>query len=200
MEWEQLVGHGQPQPSWLHHFHPRTACRVPSTTSCFAVGDYDTARFAANPTLVEHWNGSQWKITTDPNPIGGGSLEGVSCPSTTSCLAVGYTGSGDLVEHWNGSSWKITTSPRVSTNAALRGVSCPSPTSCFAVGDTGVKSLVEHWNGSSFSVMASPSSPGSTLTVLNGVSCPSPTSCFAVGFYGPLPSAETSHTLVERYV
>jgi hypothetical protein len=172
----------------------------PSTTSCFAVGNYDTAFFAANPTLVEHWNGWSWKIMTSPNPTGGGSLEGVSCPSTTSCFAVGYSNFGGLVEHWNGWSWKITTSPPGSTNAALRGVSCPSTTSCFAVGDTGVKSLVEHWNGSSWSLMASPNPRGSTLTVLNGVSCPSTTSCFAVGFDQLLSAVDTSNTLVERYV
>ncbi len=177
----------------------------PSTTSCFAVGDYDTAFFAASPTLVEHWNGSRWKIMTSPNPPGdSANLVGVSCPSTTSCFAVGYATFGTfggLVERWNGSSWKITSIPSLFTNAALYGVSCPSSTSCFAVGDTDSgPSLVEHWNGSSWSPMASPNPTGSTLTVPEGVSCPSTTSCFAVGFYKPLSSADDiSNTLVERY-
>jgi hypothetical protein len=170
----------------------------PSTTSCFAVGDYFTAFFETTPTLVEHWNGSGWKIMTSPTGNRGASLDGVSCPSKTSCFAVGYTDFGGLVEHWNGSSWKIATSPPDSTYA-LRGVSCPSTTSCFAVGDSEVKSLVEHWNGSSWSLMASPNPPGSTITVLNGVSCPSTTSCFAVGFSQLLsPTADTDKTLVER--
>jgi hypothetical protein len=64
----------------------------PSSTSCFAVGDYDTAFFEASPTLVEHWNGSSWSPMASPNPTGSPLtvLEGVSCPSTTSCFAVGF--------------------------------------------------------------------------------------------------------------
>ena len=174
----------------------------PTTTSCFAVGDYFTASYATNPTLVEHWNGSIWKILTAP----GDGLLGVSCPSTTSCFAVGYTGNKTLVEHWNGSHWSIMTTPTLAASslAALRGVSCPTTTSCFAVGDTYTVdgTLVEHWNGSHWSIMTSPNHTGSTtrLNALNGVSCPNTTSCFAVGFYQLSSLGETiDKTLVERY-
>ncbi len=182
-----------------------TAVSCRSTTSCFAVGYYATSDGDEN-TLAERWNGSTWSVMATPNPPGSilPVLYGVSCPSTTSCFAVGYATFGTfggLVERWNGSSWKITSIPSLFTNAALYGVSCPSSTSCFAVGDTDSgPSLVEHWNGSSWSPMASPNPTGSTLTVPEGVSCPSTTSCFAVGFYKPLSSADDiSNTLVERY-
>jgi hypothetical protein len=61
-----------------------------SATACTAVGEY------VNPngvwvTLAEHWNGTTWTIQTSPNPRGGTNnlLQGVSCTSTTACIAVG---------------------------------------------------------------------------------------------------------------
>src|SRR4029079_11085749 len=92
-------------------------------------------------------------------------LNAVSCPSTTSCFAVGaYTDfPKHFVEHWNGTSWSIvsTPSPPDTTNSQLKGVSCPSTTSCYAVGyyfNGSVTNtiLVEHWNGTRWSVMTSP--------------------------------------------
>ena len=82
-------------------------------------------------------------MMTSPNPSGYSFLNGVSCASTTSCDAVGYSASSPLfstgstlVEHWNGTSWSIVTSPNPlgATAAALHGVSCPSTTTCFAAG------------------------------------------------------------------
>ena len=117
-------------------------------------------------TLVEHWNGTSWSIMTSPNPAAAADalLNGVSCPSTTSCYAVGsYTDfPKQLVERWNGSTWSIVTtpSPPGTTNSSLSGVSCPSTTSCYAVGYYFGSStntiLVEHWNGTRWSVMPSP--------------------------------------------
>ena len=77
------------------------------------------------------------------------ALRGVSCPSTTSCFAVGdtYTVDGTLVEHWNGSHWSIMTSPNHTGSTTrlngLNGVSCPNTTNCFAVGFYQLLSLGE---------------------------------------------------------
>ena len=92
---------------------------------------------------MERWNGTSWSIVTSPNPSGTAEsvLSSVSCPSTTSCFAVGSnlttSHTKTLVEHWNGTSWSIVTSPNPSgaTDSALSGVSCPTTTSCYAVGD-----------------------------------------------------------------
>jgi hypothetical protein len=178
----------------------------PSPHSCFAVGRFSFA--FATSSLVEHWNGSYWSIMTRPNPTGSTftSLAGVSCPSTTSCFAVGsYGGNGpapkSLLERWNGSTWGVMNSPNSPSYVTLHGVSCPNTTNCYAVGyyDNNnfpvVKSLVEHWvHGSPWSTMTS-SNP-STDTELVGVSCPSTTSCFAVGHYY---TASATFSLVERY-
>jgi hypothetical protein len=69
-----------------------------STTNCFAVGyvDLNYRTF----TLVERWNGTRWAIVRSANPTGATSsaLYGVSCISTRSCFAVGYSSEGTLIE------------------------------------------------------------------------------------------------------
>lgn len=177
-----------------------------STTSCFAVGNLGpSAGGFANKSLVERWNGTTWSIMPSPTPTGADivDLRGVSCPSTTSCFAVGryrsgWSGDLMLVEHWNGTSWSIVASPNPTGTFGfeLLGVSCPSTTSCFAVGyktvATGDKTFVERWNGTRWSMMASPNGAAGAENTLSGVSCSSTTRCFAVGRSG-------SATLVERY-
>ena len=231
-----------PTPSGSTHGEISTVS-CPSTTSCFAVGRYDTPSSSSSlvdalerEPLVEHGRpqtrrlelsrsgrgvvsepdellrGRLLRRTRDPQASGGalereplvdhdqpqptGSagtfLTGVSCPSPTSCFAVGsYDVSGtekSLVEHWNGSAWGIMTSPNPTgaTTSYLVGVSCPSPNSCFAVGSyqtTGgaEKSLLERWDGSTWGVMNSPNR--ASYVTLHGVSCPDTTNCYAVGYY-----------------
>lgn len=168
-----------------------------SAISCMAVGAYD------NATLVESWNGTAWRILSSPNSticipsIGcasGSYLDGVSCVSAISCIAVGnwVLDYGVLeetfIESWNGSVWSIVSSPNVAgldgTSDFLNAVSWISASSCKAVGEywfgsQEVPSLIESWNGTAWTVSSSPS-PGST-DELNAVSCISASSCKAVG-------------------
>src|SRR5207244_1717372 len=86
-----------------------------STTRCYAVGAYSIG--STSKTLTQRWNGTSWSIVPSPNPTNAtfSVLNGVSCPTTTSCDAVGsyFDGSTNntLVEHWNGTSWSIVTTP-----------------------------------------------------------------------------------------
>jgi hypothetical protein len=167
------------------------AISCPTTTSCFAVGGY--SRLGLNKTLIEHWNGSSWTIMSSQNRSDTmdyrTALTGVSCPTATSCFAVGRYSDAKIIEHWNGSQWTIMTdhSQPPSTLTELAGVSCPITTSCFAVGtyiprdSDNIYPLVEHWNGrGSWTFMNGTPSP-SQYANLFGVSCPTPTNCFAVG-------------------
>jgi hypothetical protein len=178
----------------------------PSSTGCIAVGNYSTSSWSR--TLIEQWDGTSWKIVASPNPPGQtlATLDGVTCVSSTSCLAVGNystkSWSRTLIEQWNGTSWRIVASPNPhgQTFAALDGLACPNATSCFAVGNYSTKSwsrtLVEHWNGTSWAITASPNPPGQTFAIVGSISCPSSASCYAVGFY--LTDA-TTKTLAERW-
>ncbi|MGO9873966.1 MAG: hypothetical protein ACLPVY_09220, partial [Acidimicrobiia bacterium] len=114
-------------------------------------------------------------------------LDGVSCPRTISCFAVGSTDTGTLVEHWNGQHWSTMPSPTPSrsTGSGFDSVACPLPKSCVAVGSAGNgaddKTLIERWDGHAWSIMSGPNRRHTTTDLLEGVSCPSPIRCVAVG-------------------
>lgn len=187
------------------------ACAV--ANSCFAVGWY-----SMNPgisqtvcphqcSFVEHWNGSTWSLVPIPvpkatrsNPADLNALQGIACPTSNSCFAVGSLGDlNGLVEHWNGHLWSDTVIP----NAALpSGVACPSPKSCFAtLGALYFKPSMEHWNGSSWSLITLPQPGAAKAVELLGVACRTATSCTVVGGYlTQLKDASRPFTpIIERY-
>ncbi|MGO9874630.1 MAG: hypothetical protein ACLPVY_12615, partial [Acidimicrobiia bacterium] len=153
-----------------------------SATNCVAVGESST-ELGQPRTLIEQWNGTSWSIVLSPSPLGqdDSSLTTVSCPTTTSCFAVGSYSTVDgttttLIEAWTGERWSIVASPN--TSGTLTDVACSSDTSCFAVGSQ----IIERWDGTSWSV--SPTPVVDPSSVFRGVGCASPTNCFAVGNVG----------------
>lgn len=67
-------------------------------------------------TLAEAWNGTSWSLLRTPSPGSfADELRGVSCTSSSSCMAVGdFTGTGNehtLAEAWNGTHWSLVPTP-----------------------------------------------------------------------------------------
>lgn len=61
-------------------------------------------------TLVEHWNGTRWRVVRSPNPSGStySMLNGVTADSVGGLWAAGnFTSFKPLVERWNGRAWKL---------------------------------------------------------------------------------------------
>jgi hypothetical protein len=179
-----------------------------SPNACTAVGLYQKTG-GALMTLAERWNGSKWSIEKTPNPRNSThtELDGVSCPSTHACTAVGfYRSTGPyrtLVERWNGSTWSIDRSPRPTgaSTAQLLGVSCPSTKACTAAGNyqngsSIYATLIERWDGHGWKVQSSPNHHGGGDNYLYGVSCPSLHACVAVGKY---ENGAAHAALVERW-
>ena len=157
----------------------------PSSTSCVAVGSYlNSSGFQMQ--LAEHWNGSEWSIqlSTGPSETSSSRLSGVSCASTTQCVAVGTGSKGVFAEGWNGSEWSLQTAVSPA-GAALEAVSCSSSSACTAVGTKVGGSLVERWNGTEWALQTNPSEGR-----LKAVSCPSASVCMAVGDTPTAPLAE----------
>lgn len=194
-----------------------------SASSCMAVGTFlgqikGTNGFQ-NFTLAETWNGTAWTIQPSPSPTlpgGGEELNSVSCPSSSSCMAVGEslvfsTRIGILVEHpfaesWNGTKWTVVPTPVLAhSGASLNGVSCTSAASCMAVGNEGTPknpllfTLAESWNGTAWTVVSTPAplTPGGTS--LSKVSCTSTSNCMAAGYYGFNNGTGTAVTLAESW-
>jgi hypothetical protein len=140
------------------------------------------------------WNGTSWAVQRTPSPAGalGSALYGVSCPSVTTCIAVGSTADSSntvlaLAERWNGRTWSLLPipGPAGALGTSLYGVSCSSATACIAVGTYEDSSkadltMAEAWNGAGWTVQAAPNPPESGL---DGVSCSSSSACTAVGLY-----------------
>lgn len=142
-----------------------------SARDAWAVGSYDTGSGAK--TLIEHWNGTAWRIVPSPNPASGGqfttnALTGVVALSATNAWAVGFyekrsTDFRTLVLHWNGSRWSVVPSPNSGTGEnALTAVAARSRSDIWAVGyrrvrtDASRQTLTEHWGGSTWRIVHAP--------------------------------------------
>ncbi len=152
--------------------------------------------------------GSGWTVQRSPNPSGAtvARLDGVSCASARSCIAVGeYTPSESvdttLAERWRAGKWSIEPTPSPgNAGGYLLAVSCTSSTACVAVGtydkNLGSIALAERWNGKGWSVEKVPDPAGATGGFLQGVSCTSGGGCTAVG---GVYRASGIGTLAERW-
>jgi subtilisin family serine protease/sugar lactone lactonase YvrE len=202
-----------PQPPESAAYHEANGVSCMSSEACVSVGASWSPGLNTRVTLAEIWNGKAWSAMSTPNPSGlsEGSkfnrfavLRGVSCPSSSACVAVGYyRGTEDLTKpvamSWNGSAWTtMSVSPPSGANEAwLEGVSCSSSSACAAVGSykdsSGVeKALAMGWNGSKWSTQSTPSPSGAISTKLRGVSCSTSSACMAVGEFRNSTNAENS--------
>ncbi len=147
---------------------------------------------SASAAVLDH---GVWTVESVPSPAPSAALFGVSCVTTSFCVAVGGQSGAtsppeNLVETWNGSAWSATTVPDVNRNAGdvLYAVDCLAATSCVAggfvssnlMGTAGVAEALT-WNGATWAVQALPQAPGATYSQLSGLACVPGASCFGVG-------------------
>jgi hypothetical protein len=191
-----------------------------SEKSCVAVGYFGqgTTESAQLTSLAEFWDGNQWSLSATPNGWPSANytlLQGVSCTSGASCVAVGTATSEPsptdktLLEPWNGKTWSMLASPNEGLPGyynTLYGVSCASPGACTAVGSYGYsvnsstdvnRALVLASTGNQWSIAPSPKGGADDDSALAGVSCALASDCVAVGYYSGGSSGDD--TLVESY-
>ncbi|HEX2069872.1 MAG TPA: hypothetical protein VHH54_06680, partial [Actinomycetota bacterium] len=137
----------------------------------WVVGDYDNAtpHEGTGKTLIERWDGKEWKIVASPNPgTSGNVLRGIDGTSPSDIWANGFRKDGSLdrtlILHFDGTSWSHVPSPNVGTGKNyLSGVAAITPSDAWSVGSylvSGVyRTLALHWNGTTWSVVPTPS-PG----------------------------------------
>jgi hypothetical protein len=185
-----------------------------SAVACIAVGDYSPSHGASGVPLAERWNGHRWRIMRLPAAPGAriSLLSAVSCESTMSCIAVGYTATGSgaydttLAERWNGANWKIESTPDPldgTGSDVLTGVSCALAASCTAVGWYGfgpnqvhTHVLAEYWGGASWAIQPIPNPSDTESATLAAVSCASAADCVAAGQYS---TNQSDSALIERW-
>src|SRR3954454_18833012 len=123
-----------------------TSVQAISPTDVTAVGwirDSGTQRVL---TLIEHWDGTRWKVVPSPNQGQNAGdlnvLNGVTGVSATDLYAAGYfenasTGGQHrtMVAHFDGTSWKIVPSPAPALAQQLHGIfALPRTTDVWSVG------------------------------------------------------------------
>lgn len=174
-----------------------TSVSCTATNACTAVGWVSGSETEEYETLALRWNGTAWVKQTTPNP---GTvrdfLNGVSCTSSTHCVAVGSQSStsggstfSTLAMTWNGTTWatQSTPNPTGALSANINAVSCTSSTACTAVGSyqasNGPLPFAMRWNGTSWSLQSVKLPAETNFGWLYNVSCPSSTFCMAAGAY-----------------
>jgi hypothetical protein len=168
---------------------------------CVAVGQ--VAADEESSPLIELWNGSAWSIVPSPDVPGQSPdyLSGVSCTTTTFCMAVGGGEGASFAESWNGVTWATVPSP--AGGLALSSVSCVDGSFCMAVGTSPSPvfgSLAEEWDGAAWALAPTPSSPAGDEVSLTAVSCFSTTICESVGsVYVPEAVGSETRGLAESW-
>jgi hypothetical protein len=169
----------------------------------------------APPHALSGWRAADAPLPADAQTPNNAQLSAVTCPSSTSCVAVGsYTDSSGtpqilVVTGW-GASWtaaeaSLPADAGSSPELSLSAVACPSTTSCTAIGSYlnssgNTRGLLVTGAGASWTATAAPL-PANAVTTgqtaqLSAVACPSTTSCVAVGSYYLSSSASPVGLLV----
>src|SRR5437763_500867 len=117
---------------------------------------------AGASALIEHGNGTSWKVVPSHAPGTDSSLRAVAAASATNIWTVGSTFVPDagtlvpLILHWNGSRWSAVPNPQQGASGQLAGVAVESSSDAWAVGNRDLpgnsKTLIEHWDGRRWTV------------------------------------------------
>jgi photosystem II stability/assembly factor-like uncharacterized protein len=166
----------------------------PSAKVCEAVGDYTNSfTFASTGLIVRTTDGGKtWRRQTIPP--GTKSLSGITCPTTSSCLAAGF-GFNDynLVDYGavlgttdGGKTWEVDTLPASPTAVAqATAVTCPTTTLCYLGGSAvtgkqgGDAILGSDDFGATWTFQKLPSSLARNGGSVAGLACVSDTTCTA---------------------
>lgn len=162
-----------------------------TATDVWAVGQRQRTRGSFRKTLIEHWNGTRWKVVRSQSPGKTSNiLFGVAIVSARRAWAVGQYSDSDgktLAERWNGTRWRVVPTSNHGDGARfLRSVAVTSPRRAFAVGSyrqqhgRRTHDLAERWIRSRWFRSVTPN-PGGNFSSLQGVAARSAARVWAVG-------------------
>lgn len=180
------------------------AVTVLSATDAWAVGSYATDGNAFTATLIQHWDGTGWRVIPSPNRLTTPNrntlnvLTSITVVGPDDIWAVGYTVSLDesyqtLVLRWNGSTWSIVDSPNgVGSYNALNAVAAAGPDDVWAAGgvpygfeggrrpiSSNSPGVLLHWDGRAWATVTPP--PAGQFGTRSGLVAVSGDDVWAVG-------------------
>jgi hypothetical protein len=169
-----------------------------SAHNVWAVGDSYITATEQTQSLIEHWDGKQWRIVASPKTPNT-YLFGVAAVSAHNIWAVGESSTQPLIEHWDGKQWSLVASPRT-PNALLNGVAAVSAHNIWALGSNSKSAptpLIEHWDGKQWRIVANPVPTGSPITSLFGIAEVSAHDVWTVGY--SIDHRGIDRTLIEHW-
>jgi hypothetical protein len=138
------------------------------------------------------WTAAQPVLPSDALNSNADRMFGVSCPSTSECVATGTYVNADQVSlplllTRSGQSWTAAAGPPPE-DVGPGAVSCPSVSECVAVDvpADGGNPIVLTWSGGSWTSTQAPMPANFSsrqAPAMTGISCPSVSRCVAVGVY-----------------
>jgi hypothetical protein len=165
------------------------------------VGLEQASKTSSPHAFAEVRHGKKWSSKSMPGPVheSNTQLYGLSCPTTTYCMATGTafffpSGGQDpgtpIVEIWHGSRWSLKRpslpGPAIGGEVNdLDGVACSASTDCWAVGTTATDqasnpAVTARWDGHGFTKIDSDDPYPSDH--LDAVGCAKESFCLAVGY------------------
>ena len=122
---------------------------VSCTSQTFCMGAWSSDLDAA----AEQWNGTQWSpsaVASPGLPSSTTDLNGISCTSSTSCIAAGAIGGGEssFAEQWDGTSWSTMTTVNPSGSSSYfgqGGISCLTSSFCIGVGGDNGNTMAQEY-------------------------------------------------------
>jgi hypothetical protein len=173
-----------------------------SSADAWVVGGSRSAEGDTISALIEHWDGTAWRVVPRPTPGQSSVLSGVAIASASNAWAVGsYEGNTaprhdqTLIEHWNGRSWNQVPSPHPGGESWLTAVTVVSSRNAWAVGAYANqvggrnKLFTVHWNGKTWRQVPV---PVTATGVLYAVAATSWSDVWAVG-------GSADHTAIEHW-
>ena len=182
--WTDVAAPGTPSGDVLDdvYCHPGVGCLVLGS--------------AGGMVIIDRWTGSGW--TAQPVPSLRGQAAGMSCTSSSDCVAVGFLLSPQrpISLQWNGRRWvQLATAPSFINPYVPATISCDPQGTCLSVSSAAktdespshpVSAL---WDGHKWSALPTPAQVGATSSTFSMVSCVSRTFCMTIGAYVTGPYA-----------
>ena len=193
--WTGGAWHVIPTPRSSSHNFTLHAVAAVSRTDVWAAGDDTDLSTGRDHVLVEHWNGTRWRVVAVPRPSGPDNfLTGITAFGRR-VWAVGVTSSGTeataITEFFNGSRWRLL-EPGV---LSLSGAGTSPIGTTWAVGGTSAgKVVIERWRSGAWHRLAAPTPPGGHGSLVD-ITSPRSGSIWAAGS----DATDRIHPLVETW-
>jgi hypothetical protein len=132
--------------------------------------------------LVEHWDGTNWKIVPNPSGVLQSQMHGIAVVAPDDVWFVGQTWNTDdqaYILHWDGVSLQSVPAANPSLYVSLWSVAAVAADDVWAVGQSSNHTLTEHWDGTQWRVVASPTG---SYDFLEGVTALATNDVWAVGY------------------